>query len=109
MKLGMSLICLLSAFTADEALFAQGVRSELKPIAFSTLDTNHDGKISLSEARADPDLYMSFEMLDANHDGFLSPQEFQAWPRAMKTKDATVRDPGTAPSGSAGAQHMPPQ
>ena len=87
-------------------LLAQSSRSELKPIAFAALDTNKDGKISPSEARADPDLYASFEMLDVNHDGFLSPHEFQAWPRAMKTKDA-ASDPATVPGGSAGAQHMP--
>src|SRR5580692_5295339 len=109
MKLAMSLIGLLLTCTAGETLLAQAVRSELKPIAFSTLDTNHDGKISRSEARADPGLDADFDMLDVNHDGFLSPQEFQAWPRAMKTKDAATRDPTTAPSGSAGAQHMPPQ
>jgi Ca2+-binding EF-hand superfamily protein len=109
MKLVLSLACLLLACAAGETVSAQGVRSELKPIAFSTLDTNHDGKISRSEARADPGLDADFDMLDVNHDGFLSPQEFQAWPRAMKTKDAATRDPTTAPSGSAGAQHMPPQ
>src|ERR1700679_1962640 len=109
MKPALLLTCLLLACTTGETLFAQGVRAELKPIAFSTLDTNHDGKISRSEARADPELDADFDMLDANHDGFLSPAEFQVWPRASKTKDATARDPTTAPSGSAGAQHMPPQ
>jgi Ca2+-binding EF-hand superfamily protein len=107
MKFAVSLTCLLFTCTAAETLFAQGVRSELKPVAFSALDTNKDGKLSLREAHADPDLEMAFEMLDANHDGYLSPKEFQAWPRALK--DSAVRDPTTAPSGSAGAQHMPPQ
>ena len=107
MKIATPLACFLLS-PACGTLFAQGVRSELKPLAFSTLDTNKDGKISLQEARADPDLSMSFEMLDLNHDGFLTPAEFQAWPRAMKT-NTPARDPSTAPSGSAGAQHMPPQ
>jgi EF hand len=109
MKLAVSLICLLLTGAAGEAVFAQGVRAELKPIAFSTLDTNKDGKLSVMEARGDPDLYMAFEMLDLNHDGFLTPMEFAAWPRALKTQTTPVRDPATAPSGSAGAQHMPPQ
>jgi hypothetical protein len=109
MKLALPLTCLLLTCTAGMTLFAQGVHSELKPLAFSTLDTNKDGKLSRNEARADPELYAAFDMLDANHDGFLSPQEFQAWPRALKTKDGSVPDPTTAPSGSAGAQHMPPQ
>jgi|SRR5580704_9842297 hypothetical protein len=89
-------------------LFAQGVATEAKPIAFSTLDANHDGKISRSEARADPGLAAEFDMLDLNHDGFLSPEEFQGWSRALKTKSTAARDPATVPGGSAGAQHMPP-
>ena len=108
MKMAVSLTCLLLTCAACEPLLAQGARAELKLLAFSTLDSNKDGKLSLQEARADPGLYAAFEMLDLNHDGFLSPAEFQAWPRALKT-DTAVRDPGTAPSGSAGAQHMPPQ
>jgi Ca2+-binding EF-hand superfamily protein len=107
MKMAVSLTFLLLACTTGGTLFAQAARSELKPIAFSTLDTNKDGKISLEEARADPGLYEAFAMLDVNHDGFLSPAEFQAWPRALKTK-GTAPDPATGPSGSAGAQHMPP-
>ena len=109
MKTVIRLTCVLLACGAGGMSFAQNVRTELKPVAFSTLDTNKDGKISLQEARAAPDLYASFDMLDLNHDGFLSPAEFQAWPRALKTPNAAARDPSTAPSGSAGAQHMPPQ
>ena len=90
----------------DAGVLAQGTHSELKLIAFSTLDANKDGKISADEARADPDLFASFDMLDVNHDGYLSPQEFQAWPRAAKPKGAT-HDPTTVPGGSAGSQHMP--
>jgi hypothetical protein len=45
-------------------------------------------------------------LAQGTHDGFLSPQEFAAWPRALKTKDAT-HDPTTVPGGSAGSQHMP--
>jgi Ca2+-binding EF-hand superfamily protein len=107
MKVAIPFACLLLAYAPCGTLLAQSTHSELKPIAFSTLDTNKDGKISPSEARADPDLYAAFDTLDLNHDGFLSPQEFQAWPRAMKTKDASSPDPATAPGGSAGAQHMP--
>jgi Ca2+-binding EF-hand superfamily protein len=109
MKTALTLTFLILTCTTGEALFAQAVHSELKPLAFSSLDTNKDGKISLSEARADPGLYEAFAMLDVNHDGYLTPAEFQAWPRALKTKDTEGHDPATAPSGSAGAQHMPPQ
>ncbi|MEJ0005766.1 MAG: EF-hand domain-containing protein [Steroidobacteraceae bacterium] len=108
MKMSLPIVCFVLACGAYGALSAQTVRSELKPVAFGTLDTNKDGKLSLKEARAEPDLEMAFEMLDLNHDGFLSPAEFQAWPRALRIKDAVVRDPTTAPSGSAGSQHMSP-
>ena len=67
------------------------------------VDGNKDGVPGLSSSLAGATVY-----LDLNHDGFLSPAEFQAWPRALKTKDAALPDPSTAPSGSAGAQHMPP-
>jgi hypothetical protein len=100
---------LLMILGACELGFAQYARPELKSVAFATLDTNKDGKISRQEALAAPDLYDAFDQLDLNHDGFLSPAEFQAWPRALKSKDAAVRDPSTAPGGSAGAQHMPPE
>ncbi len=99
---------LLMIFGLGDLVLAQG-HSELRPVAFATLDTNHDGKISRDEALAAPDLSDAFDKLDLNHDGFLSPAEFQAWPRAMKSKDATPLDPSTAPGGSAGAQHMPPE
>ena len=105
MEMAVSLTCLALACATGGPVFAQGVRTELKPIAFSTLDKNKDGKVSLVEARADPGLYAAFSMLDVNHDGFLTPAEFAAWPRALKT--SVTRDPATAPGGSAGAQHMP--
>lgn len=106
MKLAPSLAAALLASVPCGLTLAQGTHSELKPIAFGTLDANKDGRISRSEARADPDLDASFDMLDLNHDGFLSLQEFQAWPRAAKSKDAS-QDPTTVPGGSAGSQHMP--
>ncbi|HTC51396.1 MAG TPA: EF-hand domain-containing protein [Steroidobacteraceae bacterium] len=99
---------LLMILAACDLGYAQGARPELKPVAFATLDTNHDGRISRQEALAAPDLYDAFDTLDVNHDGFLSPAEFQAWPRALKTTDPAKRDPGTVPGGSAGAQHMTP-
>ncbi|HTV80511.1 MAG TPA: EF-hand domain-containing protein [Steroidobacteraceae bacterium] len=107
MKLALSLMCMVLASMPVGPAVAQARHSELKPIAFATLDSNKDGKLSRIEARADPGLYAAFDMLDLNHDGFLSPEEFQAWPRALKTKGTEIPNPATAPGGSAGAQHMP--
>lgn len=108
MKLASSFICLLLACAPCGAVLAQAPagHSELKAIAFSTLDTNKDGKISREEARADAGLYEDFDTLDTNHDGFLSPEEFHRWRRAAPS--TTTHDPSTGPGGSAGAQHMPP-
>ena len=39
-------------------------------------DTDHDGKISLAEAKASAD--RKFEAADANHDGTVTPEERQA-------------------------------
>lgn len=108
MKIALPCICLMVACGVGPAT-AQGTRPELKPVAFSALDSNKDGKLSLQEARADPDLELAFDKLDLNHDGFLTPMEFQAWPRALKAKNPAARDPTTVPGGSAGAQHMPAQ
>lgn len=104
MKIARLLACLVLFGATTAAVHAQAAKPELQPLDFNRLDTNHDGKLSPQEARADPDLYMEFDGLDVNHDGYLSIEEFQAWPRAKKTK---TPNPATAPGGSAGAQHMP--
>ena len=41
--------------------------------AFNDVDTNHDGKLSLSEASVRP--LRAFDMMDANHDGVLTVAE----------------------------------
>ncbi|HEY4215193.1 MAG TPA: EF-hand domain-containing protein [Steroidobacteraceae bacterium] len=83
---------------------AEAAKPELQLIDFNTLDQNHDGKLSQLEARREPELSIEFRMLDVNHDGYLSLEEFAAWPRAKK---ARIPEPGTIPSGSSGAQHLP--
>ena len=83
---------------------AEGPKPELQLVDFNTLDQNHDGRVSQLEAEREPELSMQFRMLDVNHDGYLSLQEFEAWPRAKKAK---TPEPGTIPSGSSGAQHLP--
>jgi len=95
----------VAAFLLSAGAIGQPAKPELQPVDFNTLDTNHDGKLSRREARADPDLSAQFDTLDVNHDGYLSLEEFQAWPRAKKTQEPEA---GTAPGGSSGAQHLPP-
>ena len=45
-------------------------------MAFSYMDTNHDGKISREEAAGFSGVARHFDQADTNHDGFLSREEF---------------------------------
>ena len=45
---------------------------------FSAIDADKDGRISPSEASADPKIADKFVAADANKDGYLDPAEFQA-------------------------------
>lgn len=51
---------------------------------FDTLDANKDGRISMPEASADPNLVESFSSADKNGDGYLDSAEFDT--NAPKTK-----------------------
>jgi hypothetical protein len=75
-------------------------------IDFSTLDKDTNGKLSKEEALTVIELDAGFDRLDTDRDGALSPTEFSHWNRAGKAVPLP-HDPTTAPSGSAGAQHMP--
>ena len=44
--------------------------------SFARLDTNHDGKLSASEAAANPKVQGMWKKLDANNDGTVSQAEF---------------------------------
>ena len=45
---------------------------------FARLDTNHDGKLSATEAAADPKVQAMWKELDTNNDGTVSQAEFNA-------------------------------
>jgi Ca2+-binding EF-hand superfamily protein len=52
--------------------------------AFARLDTNHDGKLSATEAAADPKVQGMWKKLDANNDGTVSQAEFAAHQAELK-------------------------
>ena len=52
--------------------------------SFDTLDSNKDGRISMPEASADPQLVETFSTADKNGDGYLDNAEFDGW---KKPKD----------------------
>jgi len=45
---------------------------------FDRLDVNHDGKLSASEAAADPKVQAAWKKIDLNNKGVVSKTEFQA-------------------------------
>lgn len=76
-------------------------------VGFQSVDANHDGKVSIQEAKTIADLSAEFRTLDTDQDSLLTPVEFGRWSRAADVRDALPSSPATGPSGSAGAQHMP--
>jgi hypothetical protein len=114
MKIRTTLIPLATLLIAGMAQ-AQMSSSSRKPppstdttkIDFITVDKDANGVLSKEESKAVADLDSSFAALDADHDDVVSPAEFTKWKRAGKIVGAKPPDPATAPSGSAGAQHMP--
>jgi len=102
------LACLAAAaFVHGQVPAQKPSPSDEVKIDFSTLDKDADGKLSKVEIQSVADLEGVFGSLDKDNNGSLSSVEFSHWSRAGKSTPAP-RDPATAPSGSAGAQHMPP-
>ena len=55
--------------------------------SFKDLDTNHDGQITLDEAKKAPQIKNGFSQADTNQDGVLDAAEFAAletMPKEMK-------------------------
>jgi len=52
--------------------------------SFARLDTNHDGKLTATEAAADPKVKAMWKKLDANNDGTVSQAEFAAHEADLK-------------------------
>ena len=51
---------------------------------FDRLDVNHDGKLSASEAAADPKVHSAWKKLDVNNKGSVSKSEFEAHASLIK-------------------------
>lgn len=106
------LSCLLAALVPATLVQAQLTpapekASPVQPkVDFLTVDRNLDGALSKEEAAPITDLEKAFDTLDEDHSGAISPMEFSRWARAGKAA-GKLPDPATAPTGSAGAQHMP--
>jgi len=106
MNISKGLVVLLLAVPALDLRSAEVAPPAPELVSFQKADLDHDGKISVQEARVIADLAAEFATLDANHDDVLTPAEFGRWARAAEVRDA-VPSPATGPSGSNGSQHMP--
>jgi hypothetical protein len=72
----------LLMFLGAPALAAEGIGAVSEPPpgaqTFRDLDINRDGRLTFSEAFANPRLSNSFNQIDQNADGFLTPAEIAA-------------------------------
>jgi hypothetical protein len=68
---------ILSAI-AGLAAFTISIAQAPAPV-FESLDKNADGKVSLSEASSNDELFVAFKRLDADKNGELSKEEFAAY------------------------------
>jgi hypothetical protein len=61
----------------------QALEGTSRDAQYKRLDTNHDGKVTLAEAEANPKvralLANTFPDIDTNHDGFIDRQEAAAY------------------------------
>jgi Ca2+-binding EF-hand superfamily protein len=78
---------ILSALTLSASAFAQDTTkppssAATTPPAFEQLDTNSDGRLSMSEAQAEPKLASKFATFDKQGKGYISKEEYQAYVKA---------------------------
>jgi Ca2+-binding EF-hand superfamily protein len=73
--------------------------AEMEPSLFEEIDTDHNGAISMKEAKARSDLSKEFNMIDSNGDGSLSVDEYTAYENKdrMAPEEVEVPEPGAAP------------
>jgi hypothetical protein len=73
MKMKAPALIILLGLSATSTLHAQ------EPYIFDDLDGNHDGGISMDEAKVRPDLVKNFDSIDSNDNGTLSVDEYAAY------------------------------
>jgi hypothetical protein len=86
---------LAAAIVASIPLAALAAEGEKTPPAtpagqsgsFDALDSNRDGRISMPEASADPELVESFSVTDKNGDGYLDNSEYDKRDNAAKPRE----------------------
>lgn len=94
MKSNIIASALLLGLIATGSAYAQ-----MEPQMFEDLDTNHNGAISMDEAKARADLSSEFKMIDKNGNGSISVDEYTAYENKgrMVPEEVEVPEPGAAP------------
>lgn len=93
MKMKAPHLTLLLGLTAASTLCAQ------EPYIFDDLDRNHNGDISMDEAKIRPDLVENFTAIDSNGNGTLSVDEYTAYANKGQLiyDEVEIRELGAAP------------
>jgi Ca2+-binding EF-hand superfamily protein len=80
MKRALAIFAVLAGLAALTTVLttAQAQGSPKPQLTFEQLDTNKDGRISVSEARRDKVVAARFAAADANQDGYLDRKEFDS-------------------------------
>ena len=81
--------------------------SDISMSMFNQLDTNHDGRVSAAEARADSNFNGRFTTLDADRNGYVSNDELTAAGSNTGTASTTT-DSSTTTTTSGSTEAKPP-
>lgn len=73
--------------------------AQMEPTLFEDLDTDHNGAISMKEAKVRMDLTNNFTMIDKDGNGSISVDEYTAYENKgrMVPEEVEVPEPGAAP------------
>jgi Ca2+-binding EF-hand superfamily protein len=87
---------------SDGSTTAPGPQSGQRPkVRFEQADTDHDGRLTRSEAAAMPFVAKHFDEIDTNHDGYISRDELRAARermQAIRAQRAARREPSAGSS-----------
>jgi hypothetical protein len=71
------------------------------PATFQSLDKNHDGAVSKSEAKSDPTVAKNWKQIDINKDGRIDSAEFSAFEAHQPSTSQHMGESQPAPAGTA--------
>lgn len=91
---------------SDKAAAGSNMTDPVTKQAFSALDQNNDGTLSMMEAASDPDAKQQFNTLDKNNDYRLSRSEYEALEKVSKESVGASAAAGASASAQQGQQQQ---